>query len=118
MTDTIAYLPIPPAAWEYIASALEEAGYPGHMITHIDGRNTVAIPLDGLAIIPAGDRDMFINSGRLSDLLVGVGEHAFRAGFTNGMSFALDETDSVGNVNRAWDAYEVPEELIELQDQL
>jgi len=34
------------------------------------------------------------------------------------MSFALDETDSVGNVNRAWDAYEVPEELIELQDQL
>jgi hypothetical protein len=114
MTNTVAYLPVPLAAWEYIAVALEQAGYPGHMITHFDGKNTVAIPLDGIAIVPVGDQDMFANSGRVSDLLVGTGEHAFRSGFEAGMAFALDETDNAGNINKAWDDYEVPEDILEL----
>jgi hypothetical protein len=118
MTHTTAYLPVPLSAWEYIAAALEQAGYPGHLITHFEGKNTVAIPLDGIAIIPVGDQDMFINSGRLSDLLVAAGEHAFRSGFEAGMAFALDENGNAGNSNKAWDAYEVPEDIHELVNQL
>jgi len=118
LTNTVAYLPIPLAAWEYIAAALCEAGYPDHMITHFEGKNTVAIPLDGIAIVPIGDHDTFANSGRMTDLLVTSGEHAFHSGFQAGMAFALDETDSVGNVNKAWDAYEVPEDIIELSENL
>ena len=118
MTDTIAYLPIPLAAWEYIAAALEQAGYPGHLITHFEGKNTVAIPLDGIAVVPVGDHDLFVSSGRLADLLVQSGEHAFASGFKAGMDFALDETDSVGNVSKAWDDYEVPEDILELGTKL
>lgn len=110
MTHTVAYLPVPPAAWDYIADALEEAGYHDHSITQIDGKLTVTISLDGLAVYPEGDRDMLVNSGRLSDLLVQAGEDAFYAGFN-----AAKEGVSMGE---AWGCYEVPDDIMELQNQL
>lgn len=110
MTDTFAYLPIPKAAWDYIADALEEAGYGGHLITEIDGRLTVAVPLDGIAVVPMGDRDTFVNSGRLSDLLVQVGEDAFYAGFRAAQSGFPMTT--------AWGEYDVPDDIMELQNNL
>lgn len=110
MTDTFAYLPIPRAAWDYIADAMEQAGYGDHMITEIDGQLTVAVPLYGIAVVPAGDHDTFVNSGRLSDLLVQAGEDAFYAGYK-----AAQEGVPMG---RAWGGYEVPEDIMELQNNL
>lgn len=118
MTDTMAYLPVPLAAWEYVAAALEQAGYPGHLITHFEGKNTVAIPLDGIAIVPVGDHDIFVSSGRLADLLVQSGEDAFRAGFAAGMDYGAEYGDRAGNYHNAWSDYEVPEDILELGTKL
>lgn len=110
MTETFAYLSIPKAAWDFIADALEEAGYGDHMITEIDGCLTVAVPLDGIAVVPMGDQDTFVNSGRLSDLLVQAGEDAFYAGFR--------AAQSGGSMATAWGEYDVPDDIMELQNNL
>lgn len=118
-THTFSILPIPKAAWDYIAEAMEEAGY-DHMITE-DGNGGITVMFDmhGIGVVPTGDRDTFINSGRLSDLLVAVGEEAFRAGY----EAAALEVETRGRANSclpakiasAWDRYEPSDDIQEMQ---
>lgn len=105
-TYTVAVLPIPKAAWDYIADAVEDAGYDNHSPTEINGEVTVMIDMKGIAVVPLGDRDSFHNAGRLSDLLVQAGENAFRAGHAAGQRGDF--------VDHAWDRYEVPEDIHDL----
>lgn len=112
MTHTVALLPLPRVAWDFIADAMEQAGYDNHLVTD-DGHGgfTVMLDMAGIGLIPAGDAsDRCINSGNLSDLLVQVGEDAFRAGH----KAAQDGLDP----DKGWDRYEVPDDIHELQAQL
>lgn len=109
MSYTSAILSIPRAAWDYIADAFAEVGQHGrHAITiGPDDAPTVAIDMEGISVIPTGDRDMFINSGRLSDLLVQAGEEAFRAGY--------EAAGGQGSYYEAWGNYEPSEDIMDLQ---
>ncbi len=109
-THTFSILPIPKAAWDYIAEAMEEAGY-DHMITE-DGNGGITVMFDmhGIGVVPTGDRDTFINSGRLSDLLVAVGEEAFRAGYE-----AAKVTGSPDNYYNGWSDYTPSDDIQEMQ---
>lgn len=115
MSYSFALLPIPRAAWDFIADAMESSGYGDHMITtDIRGNPTVALNMHGIGLIPAGDQsDQFINAGNLSDLLVGAGEEAFRAGF----EYAKAHPEKT-NYQSGWDHYEVSDEIHELLDNL
>jgi hypothetical protein len=107
MTHTVAYLGIPKAAWDFIADALEEAGYGDHMITEIDGRITVAVPLDGIAVVPVGQSDSFINMRALAELMEEAGRDAFDAGYRAAIRGDRGCDDS-------WDLYKVPDHIMEM----
>lgn len=111
MTHTVAYLAIPKAAWDFIADAMEQAGYVDHMITEIDGRLTVAVPLDGIAVVPMGDQDAFVNSDRLTELMFKLGEDAFMAGHRA----AIRGTQSADD---AWDLYVASDHVLNLREKL
>lgn len=110
MTHTFAYLAIPKAAWNYIAEAMSSAGYDHHMITEINGRPTVTIPLDGIGVFPDGDQDQFVNSQRLTDLMELISEAAFRAGY-QACKKGLNEESAL-------DRYSIPDEILEIQEHL
>lgn len=115
MTYTSALLPIPRVAWDFIADAMEHSGYGDHMITtDMRGNPTVVLNMQGIGLIPAGDdSDQCINSGRLSDLMVGTGEEAFRAGYEYAKAYPESSGYSSG-----WDRYEPSNTLLDLQDAL
>ena len=105
---------------QFIADAMEHAGLGDYLVTEgPHGGLTVMLDMSGIGLIPAGDdSDQCINSGRLSDLMVGTSEEAFQAGFTAGMTFANDTSDEAPNASRAWDRYEPSEAIHELQNSL
>lgn len=110
-THTVALLALPKAAWDFIASAMTESGYDNHFVTSDDdGAATVALDMQGIGLTPQGDSDQFINSGRLSDLMVQSNEEAFYAGYR-----ACRDGIPEG---RAWDSYEPSEDIMELQNNL
>lgn len=118
MSYTTAYLAVPRAAWETIAHALEQSGYARDQITQIGDMLTVSINMDGIALVPDGDSDTFINSGRLSDLLAAIGEEAFRAGYTAGMKYGCDYGDLAGSYYDAWSDYTPSDDIQELEKSL
>lgn len=111
MTYTYALLAIPRVVWDHIAEAFSEAGYDGHHITtDADGRPTVAIDMQNIAVIPEGDSDLCINSGRLSDLMVQSNEEAFRAGY--------EAAGGKGSYYEAWGNYTPSDNIMDLQQSL
>lgn len=111
MTATVALLAVPKAAWDFIASAMTESGYDNHFVTSDDnGAATVALDMHGIALLPDGDSDQFINSGHLSDLMVQSNEEAFYAGYRA-------HRDGIP-LDRAWGDYEPSEDILELQNNL
>ncbi len=110
MTYSVAYLAVPQAAWDFIAHALEQAGYECAAVTRIGDTLTVSLNMQGIALVPTGDSDTLVNSGRLVDYTDALGEEAFRAGF----EAASDSTDYY----ESWSKYEPSKILQELGDNL
>jgi len=118
LTYSLSLLPIPRVVWEFIAHAMEQAGY-GYEITQtVDGQLTVSVDMTGVAVIPEGDSDMCINSGRFSDLMVALGEEAFAAGFKAGMDYGAAHGNTSGNYYKSWSEYEPSPAISELESSL
>lgn len=122
MTYTFATLELPPAVFDLIKETMEELGQQ-HRFTKLNhtpsGQGITAIDFDGIAITAGVDdcRDMFINSGRLSDLLVGAGEEAFQAGFEAGF-YHDKERDGWTSYYPAWSEYTPSDAIHDLQADL
>lgn len=111
----------PRAAVVAIEQILESGGVDRTMIAMLSSGHTVpVIEMDGIILIAAGDTDMMINSGRLSDFLIDAGQEAFLAGWearervASGPSAAGYPEDP----HEAWSLYTPSEHLDEQQAKL
>lgn len=121
MTYTVATLAVPPAVFDLLKETMEELGQhhrfmntPGE-----DGKPEQAIDFSGVAIVSGVEdcRDDFINSGKLSDLLVQSNEEAFRSGYEAGADHALSQGHA-GNYYPAWGFYTPSDDIMALQADL
>lgn len=121
MSHTVATLAVPPAVFDLLKETMEELGQ-HHRFMHTagaDGKPEPAIDCSGIAIVAgvADCRDDFINSGKLSDLLVQSNEEAFRAGYEAG-AYRDPNRDGDSSYFPAWCLYTPSDDIMELQADL